>query len=533
MAPESFDAVIVGAGFGGIYQLYSLLKLGLTVKVIDQASGAGGTWFWNRYPGAMSDTPSHLYRYSWDKEDLQSYPWSHNYLDAKEILAYLEHVIKRHDLRKHMQFNTSVLSAIWNDDDHTWTVETDKGALTTRYFVTALGLVTEPNWPSIPGRDKFRGGMLHPARWPEQYELQGKRVAVIGNGATGVQLISSIAPVVGSLLCFQRHPQYTIPAGRHAVTQDIRDSINKNYDEIWQQVRESYGGMGVVESKIKAMSVSDEERERIYQAAWDEGGAFRFLLGTFVDLVSDETANCTASEFLKDKIAQIVQDPEKRRKLTPTELYARRPICNTGYYEQFNRDNVDIVDVAQNPIVEFTTNGIKLADGVVHELDVIICATGYDAFDGPYRKIKIIGRDEIHLAEHWNAGPSSNMGLAVANFPNLFMINGPQSPLANFPIVLESQVDFIAELISRAESRRESTSSPVAIESKLKADQGWGMLCQLISDSLLFKTTDSYLYGKNVEGKSSGVYLFLGGLGFFLQKMNECRENGYSLFHPF
>ncbi|OJJ01939.1 hypothetical protein ASPVEDRAFT_52754 [Aspergillus versicolor CBS 583.65] len=538
MEQKSYDAFVVGAGFGGIYQLYSLLQLGLTVKLIDKAGGPGGTWYWNRYPGAMSDSPSHLYRYSWDKEDLMSYPWSNNYLEAKEVLAYLEHVVDRHSLRKHMQFNTELLSAQWNEDEHTWTIETSDGLFTARYLVTALGILSDPNWPDVPGRDNFQGELYHTARWPEHYDFKNKRVAVIGNGSTGIQVITRLAPLVGSLLCFQRHPQYTIPAGRRAVSQSEREEINQNYDKLLEQARQSIGGMGVLESKTPAMSVSAEEREGVFQTAWDEGNAFRFFLGTFADLVMDEDANRSACDFIKRKISEIVQDPGKRRKLTPTELYVRRPVCDVGYYEQFNRDNVDIVDIAQSPMVEFTTNGIKLADGTIHELDVVICATGYDAFDGPYKRSNITGRNGLNLKEHWKNGPSTNMGIAVAGFPNMFLLYGPQSPLANVPTVMEAQVEFVAGAISLAEAHQKEQNSmcksaQIAIESTQQGEEEWAGLTKAISDATLFRTAQSYFFGKNVKDKADFAYVFLGGVSLYLQKVKECQDGGYQSFCAF
>ncbi|KJJ29322.1 cyclohexanone 1,2-monooxygenase [Aspergillus flavus AF70] len=538
MSLPSYDALVVGAGFGGIYQLYSLLKLGLTVKLVERAEGPGGTWYWNRYPGATSDTPSHLYRYSWDKEDLQSYSWSHNYLERKEVLAYLEHVVERHDLRRHMQFHTEVVSAIWNDDSCTWTVESSQGSFMSRYLITSLGIITEPNWPNIPGRDQFQGSLYHTARWPDQYDLKGKSVGLIGNGSSGVQVITAIAQDVESLVCFQRHPQYIVPAGKRAVSQEERNTINKAYDEIWQKVKQEIGGMGVEEAKTSAMSVVDEERERIYQAAWDDGGAFRFLLGTFNDLILNEASNRTACDFLKKKIDQIVQDPEKRRKLTPSELYARRPVCADGYYEQFNRENVDVVDIAESPMLEFTRDGIKLADGTVHKLDVVICATGFNAFDGAYRRIDVVGREGKTLNEYWKDGPTTNMAVATAGFPNLFMIFGPQTPLTNGPPAIEAHVEFITGAISRAEKHRKEqstlpTPARIVIESTEEGEAAWGGLCNAISDAALFRTAASYFNGVNVDGKPRSVYLFLGGLNMFLQKLKECEESEYPSFHPF
>ncbi|EXJ75218.1 uncharacterized protein A1O5_01914 [Cladophialophora psammophila CBS 110553] len=545
-----YDAVIIGAGFGGIYQLYSLLKLGLSVRVLEKAHGLGGTWHWNRYPGAMSDTPSYVYRYSWDKEDLQQYAWKDNYLDAKDILTYLEHIVERHRLREHMQFNTEVLSARWCEEDGIWLIETDNGgAFRARYLITAIGLLSAENWPSIPGRETYKGELYHTARWPESYDFSNQRVGVIGNGSTGVQVITDIAKRAGSLLCFQRHPQYTVPAGRRAVTKEERDAINSTYDEIWHNVRHSIGGMGFEEAKVAAMSVSEQERERVYQAAWDKGGGLNFLLGTFNDITFDETANRTACDFIKGKIAQIVHDPEKRRKLMPTELYARRPLCDTGYYEQFNRENVDIVDIRTNPIAEFTSGGIRLSDGTVYDLDVIICATGFNAFDGAYRRIRFEGRNGLTLDEYWKqqGGVVTNMGVAVAQFPNLFMILGPQSPLANVPPMLEAHVEFITNAIKRAEehSKRQQQDAATGpsphqkpqagkvIETTQEGVDEWGKLCNFVSDKMLFKTSDSYFYGANVEGKTRSVLVFLGGLGMFIHRLNESKDGGFSGFHPF
>ncbi|KAL2812936.1 hypothetical protein BJX63DRAFT_395285 [Aspergillus granulosus] len=528
MSMPFYDALVIGAGFGGIYQLYSLLKLGLSVKVVEQAEGLGGTWRANRYPGAMSDTPSPLYRYSWDKEDLLSYPWSHNYLDAKEILTYLEHVADRHNLRKHMQFNTQVRSAKWNEAGYTWTIETNQGTLTARYLITAIGQLVEPNWPNIPGRETFQGELYHSSRWPDRYDFSFKSVGIIGNGATGVQLIARIASEVGSLLSFQRHPLYVVPANRRPITEDERVRINERYDETWHQARESIAAMGVAESTTSAMSVSPEERERVFQDAWDEGGPFRFALA-FSDIMLCKASNEAACDFIKAKIGQIVRDPEKRRKLTPTELYARRPLCGIDYYEQFNRENVDIVDVAANPIAEFTSGGIKLADGTEHKLDVIICATGFDAMTGAYNKIDFVGHGGITLKEHWENGPSTNLSTGTASMPNLFMIAGPTAPLVNIPAAVEAHVEFITKAISHVEERRKEQEK-VAIISKQEGDTEWQQLCDLISDATLYKTAPSFYYGANIEGKQRMTYVFFGGIGMFIQKLKECEESGYSSF---
>ncbi|KAJ0426680.1 hypothetical protein BJY00DRAFT_320344 [Aspergillus carlsbadensis] len=526
MAAPFYDALVIGAGFGGIYQLYSLLQQGLSVKVVEQADGPGGTWRANRYPGAMSDTNSHLYRFSWDKEDLVSYPWSHNYLEAKEILAYLEHVVDRHDLRKHMQFNTRVHSAKWSEDDYTWTVDTSQGTFVARYLITAVGLLAEPNWPNIPGREAFQGELYHTSRWPDHCDLSGKKVGVIGNGATGVQLISKIASEVGSLLSFQRHPLYVVPTNLRPIAEGERADINDRYDDIWKQARDSSSGTGVREATASAMSLSPEERDRVFQAAWDEGGAFQFALGMFGDVMTSKEVNEAVCDFIKSKIRDIVRDPEKRRKLTPTELYARRPLGGVEYYEQFNRENVDIVDVAANPIAEFTSAGLRLADGTEHQLDVIICATGFDAITGAYNKIDFVGRNGITLKEHWAKGHSTTLTVATASMPNLFMVTGPTTPLSNVPVVIEADVDFITQAVLHVEERRKNQGK-VAIVSTQQADDEWQQLCEAISDALLFKTAPSFYYGANVEGKPRMTYMFFGPVKLFIQKLKECEESGY------
>lgn len=533
MTVQSYDALVIGAGFSGIYQLYSLLKLGLNVKLLEKAESLGGTWHWNRYPGAMSDVYSHMYRYSWDKEDALTYAWTDNYLDAKDVLVYLEHVSDRHDLRKHMQFDTEVQSATWEDASYAWTVKTSQGTFNTRYLVLAVGFLSEPNWPNIPGREKFMGEMYHTSRWPENCDLKDKRVGVIGNGSTGVQLISTIAKDVKSLILFQRHAQYTVPASRRPVTKEEREKINSTYDETWELARNSRSGSGFVETTTAAMSVSEEERRQVYQAAWDDGGSMRFFLTTFSDLMIDETANRTACDFVKEKIAEIVRDPEKRRKLMPKELYVRRPLCDSGFYEAFNRESVDVEEIQDNPFAEFTTNGIKMSDGTIHELDIMICATGLHAFDGAYRKIHFEGRDGITLTEHWKDGPTTNMGVALAAFPNMMMVLGPKSPLANVPPMIEAHVEFITNAIARAEKHRTGSSNKIAIESTKEGEDEWTALCDAINEMLLFKRGESYLVGANIEGKKRGVYVFMGGLAMFRQKLQECADSGYNSFHEF
>ncbi|THZ50755.1 cyclopentanone 1,2-monooxygenase, partial [Aureobasidium pullulans] len=453
MAVQFLDALVVGAGFGGIYQLKKLRDQGLSVKAIDAASDVGGTWFWNRYPGAMSDTEAYLYRYSWDLEDLRSYPWKEHYLQGPEILAYLQHVVKLYDLRKDILLDTELEAATWDDLDDRWTVETSQGSFKVRYLVTALGLLSKVNVPDIQGIHDFGGQMYHTARWPQDATIEGKRVGVIGNGSTGIQVLTAVAKKAKHLVSFQRNPQYSVPSGNKPVSPEYRNYVNENYEEIWREAKdESMFAFGFKEVSRPTFSVSPEEREEIYEAAWRKGGGFRFMFETFGDISTDDEANKSAADFIKRKIASTVKDPEKARRLMPSQLYARRPLCDTGYYEQMSRDHVEVVSLSETPITRIVPKGIITSDGEEHELDVIILATGFDAVDGNYTRVQIKGRNGQSLKQHWEPqGPSTSLGLCVPGFPNFFMITGPCGPFSNIPPAIETHVEFISEIIENAE----------------------------------------------------------------------------------
>lgn len=534
MQQLSFDALIVGAGFGGIYQLHKLRSQGLSVKVIDFAGDVGGTWYWNRYPGAMSDTESYVYRYSWDTEDLQSYPWSHHYVKQAEVLAYLEHVVEKHDLRKHMQFNTELLSAEWDDEMGVWRVEVSTGeTFVVRYLVTALGLLSKANYPDIPGLESFKGEMCHTAKWRPEIELANKRVGVVGCGSTGVQVITDIAAKVKTLTCFQRHPQYSVPSGDAPVSPEYRKQVNERYPEIMKQVRNSICGFGFVESQIPFHSVRPEDREAIFEELWNKGNGFRFMFGGFSDISTDREANEAACAFIRKKISQTVRDPEKARLLTPHDYYARRPLCDGGYYQQFNRDNVSIVDLKKTDITAITPQGIQVSDGTVHELDVIVFATGFDAIDGNYNRIRIRGRDGETLKDHWDpTGPTSYLGAFVPGFPNLCMITGPQGPFSNIPPAIEAHVELIAATIERAEKNRRATGAPSIIEALPEAERSWGRECERVADGSLFKETASWIFGSNVKGKKYALRFYFGGLAKFHAEVERVVRAGFQGLKP-
>jgi cation diffusion facilitator CzcD-associated flavoprotein CzcO len=499
MSRHHCDALIVGAGFGGIYQLHKLLSLGLSVRVIDVAGDVGGTWYWNRYPGAMSDTESFVYRYSWDTDDLQSYPWSHHYVKQPDVLRYLEHVVEKHGFRKYMQFNTEMVGADWDDEAGVWRVEVGNGdVFVVKYLITALGLLSKANYPDIPGIDQFQGEMCHTAKWRPELDLANKRVGVIGCGSTGVQVITDIASKVKTLTSFQRHPQYSVPSGDGPVSAEYREHVNQNYPEIMKQVRNSICGFGFVESTTPFHSYPEEQREQIFEQLWQKGNGFRFMFGGFSDISTDREANEAACAFIRKKIAQTVKDPEKAKKLMPRDLYARRPLCDGGYYEQFNRDNVDIVDLNRTAITRITPTGIETEDGTVREMDVIIFATGFDAIDGNYNRVRIRGRAGKTLKQHWEpAGPTSYLGVFVPGFPNLCMITGPQGPFSNIPPAIELHVELISSMIERAEQSRRVARIPGqdVIEALPEAEEDWIQQCERAAEGSLFKETASWIFG--------------------------------------
>ncbi|KAK3686485.1 hypothetical protein LTR37_019770 [Vermiconidia calcicola] len=431
MADEYFDAIIVGAGFAGIYQLYKLRNLGLKCLVIDQAGDVGGTWYWNLYPGAMSDTESYVYRFSWDRDDLVNYRWKEHYVKQPEVLAYLNHVADKYNLREDMRFNTALEFANWSDSDERWHVTAGGNIITSRYLVTGLGLLSKTNLPDIPGIDSFQGDMYHTAKWPKDYDVTGKNVAVIGCGSTGVQVITEIGQKVGQMTCYQRHPQYSVPSGDREVTPEDRQYWDDNWDSIWHQVFNSITAFGFKESDRSYHDATPEEREQIFQNAWDQGNGFRFMFATFNDIATDLEANEGAQDFIRRQIDRIVTDPAKAKKLKPYDVYARRPLCDGNasngqkYFEQFNRENVDIVDLKEASIEQIEANGIRTSDGVLHEHDLIIFATGFDAVEGNYTRIAIEGRNGLSMKEYWDEmGPTSYLGTSLPSFPNFFMISG-------------------------------------------------------------------------------------------------------------
>ncbi len=527
VASRKFDAIIIGAGFGGLYMLRKLRdELGLKTRVFEKASDVGGTWYWNRYPGAMSDTESFVYCYSFDKDLLQEGSWARRYVHQPEILAYLNKVADRFDLRRDIKFNTEVKSMHFNEATNLWEVETNRGdQVTAKYLVTAVGLLSATNIPDIKGRDTFQGQFIHTGAWPKDTNLKGKRVGVVGTGSTGVQVITAIAPEVEHLTVFQRSPQYSVPARNAAVSPEEIEGVKEQYDEIWAGVRKSIVAFGFEESTVPAMSVSDKERKAVFQKGWETGGGFRFMFETFCDIATDPAANAAAAGFIRKKIAEIVKDSVTAQKLTPHDIYAKRPLCDSGYYETFNRDNVLLVDIKDTPIAEITPKGIKTSDGVEHELDILVFATGFNAVDGNYTRLDLRGRGGVSINDQWKDGPTGYLAIATAGFPNMFMILGPHGPFTNLPPSIEVQVEFIADAIEHMEKNHFST-----IDAVVEAEQSWVSACNDAANSTLFPKVNSWIFGQNIPGKANVNMFYFGGLGAYSQVLEEVKVNDYEGF---
>lgn len=523
----NYDAIVIGAGFSGLYALKRLRDdLGLKTHLYEQGSGVGGTWYWNKYPGAMSDTRSHLYCYSFDRELLQSDEFSQHYRLQPEIRNYLENFARRYDLNKDISLNTEVAGAAWDGEANLWRLELADGrTVSARFVVSALGLLSRPNLPPIEGIETFAGELIHTSRWPEGTSWKGKRVGIIGTGSTGVQVITAIAPDVKHLTVFQRSPQYSVPSGNGFMSEDYIRQIKENYDQIWQQEKETITVFGAKESHISAHDVTPEERERIFEEAWADGGGFRFMFGTFNDLITDEVANGYAQEFIRSKIRQMVKDPVKAETLCPKDLYAKRPLCDAGYFEQFNRDNVDVVDVKANPIARLEGNSVILEGGQAYELDMLILATGFDAGDGNYMRMKMNGVDGITIQEQWKDGARSYLGIMTAKFPNLFLVNGPGVPFANQPPAIELQVDMIAELIAETRDR-----DAIAIEAKQTSEAEYVDLCLELTKATILPKSKSWILGANIPGKPLSLNFYMGGYGKYKDILQDVRSRDYEAF---
>ncbi|MDH6291993.1 flavin-containing monooxygenase [Rhodococcus opacus] len=522
------DAVVVGAGFGGLRMLHELRQLGKSVQVIETASDVGGTWYWNRYPGARTDSESWIYAYYFSKELQEDWDWAERFPAQPETLRYLQHVADRFDMRKDIEFSTRVNSAVYDEQTNTWTVVTDKGqTYTCTYFISAVGLLTVPYKPNFPGIDDFTGDWYFTGRWPKEgVDFTGKRVAVIGAGATAVQAVPIIAKTAEHLTMFQRTPNYVMPARNYILTPEERQGIRTDYENIWDLAKQHFFGFAMEPAGRLASQASPEEQQRVLEAGWEAGG-FRFIFETFDDILVDETSNEVAAEFVRNKIRAIVKDPETAELLCPKDypLAGKRPPLGNFYYETFNRDNVSLVDVSNSPITEITANGIRTETGE-YDADIIVFATGFDAVTGSVTGMDIRGRNGLSLRDKWKDGPLTHLGICVEDFPNMFMLSGPQSPFANIPVVIEGSVEWISHTLTHMGENNLASIEPTA-----EAVQNWRQhVNELVNATVLSKGKNSWLMGDNIPGKAHEVLFFFGGAGLYRQECQQVIEQGYPGF---
>ena len=523
----ALEVAIVGSGVGGLYALQRVRdQLGLDARAFDDADGVGGTWYWNRYPGCRVDTEASVYCYSFDEALFREWEWSERYPRQPEVLAYLNAVADKHDLKRSIHFGTRITHARWDEAAACWRLLTARGErVSARWLIEGVGLLSSTNTPAFAGAERFRGVIHHAARWPATgVDLAGRRVGVIGTGSTGIQLVTALAPEVEHLYVFQRTPQYVVPLGCGPFPAARRAEMRADPRGFVARALATASVFGLEESTTSALSVSAAERARVYEAAWQKGGGFGFMLETFGDIVTSKAANDTATDFIRAKIRAIVRDPAVAAALCPHDLYAKRPLAVDGYYECFNRDNVSLVDVKNAPIVAITERGIRTAAQDI-ELDAIVFATGFDAITGNYLKIDTIGRGGCRLADKWREGPLAHLGMTIADFPNLFMIFGPFGPFTSQPLVHEYQVDWMTTLMMTARERGARSVEPLPA-----AEAAWVERCRAGAAQTLFPQADSWINGANIPGKPKASMFFMEGMAAYMKALDAIVERDYAPF---
>jgi cation diffusion facilitator CzcD-associated flavoprotein CzcO len=522
-----YDAIIVGAGMSGLYQLYRLRELGLRVRVFEAGTNVGGTWYWNRYPGARFDSESYSYGYSFSKELLEEWEWSEHFAGQPETLRYLTYVADKFDLRRDIQLQSRVVAAIYDQDTPSWTITLEDGnRFRARFLITAIGPLSTPTLPRIEGRDSFEGQSFHTARWPrEPVDFAGKRVAVIGTGATGVQTIQTVAGEVGHLTVFQRTPNWCAPLHNGKIDEDAQKRIKAGYPEMFARCQETFACFIHTPDSRGAFEVSDEEREAFYEKLYGERG-FGIWQGNFRDILIDRKANATISDFVARKIRERVKDPKVAEKLIPKNhgFGTRRLPLETFYYEVYNRDNVELVDIVETPIERITPKGIK-TNAQEYAFDIIIFATGFDAITGAFDKIDFRGVDGIRLKDKWKSGPQTYLGLMVDGFPNMMMLMGPHTALGNIPRSIEYSVDWVSGLMRFAGenglTRLEATAAGVA---------SWTDHVKALGVGLLSNEVNSWMTGinSNVEGKQARIVArYSGSAPAYRARCDAVAASGY------
>lgn len=517
------DCLVVGAGFGGMYAVHRLREMGLSLHAIEAGGGVGGTWYWNRYPGARCDVMSIDYSYSFSNEIMQEWTWSEVFATQPEILAYANWVAEKLDLLKDYSFNTRAVEIAFDDERQVWTVRTDTGTTyEVKYLVMATGPLSMPKPLDIPGAETFAGQLLQAQKWPhDPVDFTGKRVGLIGTGSSGIQITPVVAAQCGHLTVFQRTPSFTLPARTHALDPAYVSQIKAHYPHLRQVAKGTFtGGIRPVSTR-PFFSVTPEKRQKLMDEAWEEG-ALEFI-GLFSDLLFDAEANECVADYVRAKIDEVVEDPGTAELLKPQgyPIFARRPCLDTNYYESFNRPNVTLADCVSDPIEEITATGIRTSKGHV-ELDIIIAANGYDALTGAMLAIEITGRDGARLSQHWQNGARSFLGLMMPGFPNLFMVAGANGPsaLANFILLNEQNVDWIARSIEHLRTNDLATLEPVPA-----AEERWMEDIQVLAGRSLYPRANTWYTGSNIEGKPQGIPFYLGGLPRYQEACDRAIEN--------
>ena len=524
-----YDAIIVGAGFSGLRSLYALRQAGLKVRVIEAADEIGGVWNHNRYPGARCDVESYDYSLMVSKEIEQNWRWTERYAKQPEILSYIHYVADTLDLNKDIQLNTRLTKAQYNEQERYWQIETSsRPPITARFLILAVGQLSKIKKPNIVGESSFAGSIYHAAAWPKTpVDFTGKRVGIIGTGSSGVQMTPVIAQQADHLYVYQRTANYSIPAC-HAIISDEEDAaIKARYDERRAQSRNSPTGLGFLPSKLSAVDDNPENRERVFEAAWNRLG-FGFALA-YYDILLNEESNKLAVEFIERKIAAKVPDPVLREKLTPKgfPFGAMRPAVDHGYYEAFSRDNVSLVDIKNNPIAALDEHGVILTDGTHHAVDILIYATGFDVFTGSILDPLIIGREGKVLRDHWDKGPQNYLGMSVNGFPNLFMMAGPGSPslLSNVIVSIEDHAEFFKDIIvyMRQHGHEEIEPTP-------QAEHNWVKHVNERAQETLYPKAPSYYMGAEVAGKPQVFMPYSGGVRGYRRIMQSVQDKGWDGF---
>lgn len=523
-----YDVIAVGAGFAGLGLIHYAREAGLSVRVFDKASDVGGTWTWNRYPGAASDSECYYYCLTFSEELLQEWQWSVRYPGWKENLSYMHFVADKCDMWPHIQLNTEIVSADYQEDSGHWLIKTVDGEeFTCKYFVSAMGMISEPVIPEFKSMDTFKGPCFHSARWPEGLDYAGKRVGIIGCGATTVQMLPVMAQTADSVTVFQRTANFIMPAVQQPMTPEWEAEIKANYDEIIAKCRNHVFGMAFDSPVGRNLAdTPPDEVQQIFEEHWQRG-SFRFVFETFDDLLTNPESNRIAGEFVVSKMKEKVKDPEVAEMLTPKgyPFFAKRPPLDHGFYETFNRDNVHLVDIKERePIVEFTETGIRTTENE-YEFDIIVLATGFQAYTGAQEALPIRGRNELLLRDKWDEVSSSIMGVFVADFPNLFMVTGPQAPFANLPTSIEQNIIYIIDCIAKMENEGFDICEP-----SQQAEDEWVEHTAEIHAQTLMAQGDkvhSWMMGANLENRNPRVLVYFGGANVYYDKLRESADEGF------